>query len=696
MSKKEILIVEDSPVQAELLRRLLTGEGYVVSIAGNGHEGLAVIKEKTPDLIISDISMPEMDGYDMCRRIKEERLYKNIPVILLTQLSDTQDLIKGLNAKADIYITKPFNDRHLISKIREVISRDNKKPVIVNGDSIELTVLNKSFPITSDLGEIINFLVSTYENAIEQNRELIKTRDELRMLNEHLEENVEKRTIELKESEERLELLMQTVPDIIYRIDGDGKFLYINNAITGLGYKPEELIGKHFSCLIDTSGAKDIERSEALKTYEGKVTGDKDAPKLFDERRTGDRATKNLEVNLLPKSVNGGREIPDTGMLVAEINSSGMYEIDPDTRNKSFVGSFGVIKSKEHFIGTTGVIRDITDRKKAEEIIHDSEKRFRSVVETANDAIITIDGKGEIVSWNSAAVKIFGYSYEEVLGRELTLIVPDRFKEGHRKGIRRVLYDNNSKITGKTLELSAIRKDGHEFPIELSLASWKTKDDFFFTGVIRDITKLKKADRELKETLEKLRRSMGGIIHTIAMTVEARDPYTAGHQRRVSDLARAIADKMSLSKDRIDGIRVSASIHDIGRISVPSEILSKPGIVNTYEYELIKLHPQTGYEILKNIDFPWPVADVVLRHHEKFDGSGYPGGLKGEEIPLEARIICVADVVEAMSFHRPYRPALGMDKALKEIESKKGVLYDPAIAEICLDLLKNGEFEFSD
>jgi len=207
----------------------------------------------------------------------------------------------------------------------------------------------------------------------------------------------------------------------------------------------------------------------------------------------------------------------------------------------------------------------------------------------------------------------------------------------------------------------------------------------------QELTERKRVEVELQDSLRRLRTALEGTIRAIALTVETRDPYTAGHQRRVADLARAIATKMGLPKDQIDGIRMAGAIHDIGKVSIPGEILSKPGRLTDIEFNLIKTHPQIGYEILKSIDFPWPVAQIVLQHHERINGSGYPAGLTGEEILLEARILGVADVVEAMSSHRPYRSALGIDKALEEISRNKGILYDPDVVNACLELLtKNG------
>jgi len=180
----------------------------------------------------------------------------------------------------------------------------------------------------------------------------------------------------------------------------------------------------------------------------------------------------------------------------------------------------------------------------------------------------------------------------------------------------------------------------------------------------------------------------------MALTVELRDPYTAGHQKRGARLARAIAQEMRLDSKRAEGIWLACLIHDIGKISVPTEILVKPRLLSELELSLIKIHPQVGYDILKEIEFPWPIADIVLQHHERLNGTGYPFGLKNDEILLEAKILAVADVVEAIVSHRPYRPAFGIQEALTEISSMEGILYDPDVVRCCLNLFQNKNHPF--
>ncbi|MBT5303796.1 MAG: HD domain-containing protein [Candidatus Scalindua sp.] len=207
-------------------------------------------------------------------------------------------------------------------------------------------------------------------------------------------------------------------------------------------------------------------------------------------------------------------------------------------------------------------------------------------------------------------------------------------------------------------------------------------------GIIRRNVKLSESlYKELKKSTDKIKTNIEETIHAMAMTVEMRDPYTAGHQRQVANLASAIAEKMDLPREQIDSIHLAGTIHDIGKMQVPTEILSKCGKLTKLEFDMIKTHSQAGYDILKTIEFQWPIAEFVLQHHERMDSSGYPSGLKGESILIEARILSVADVVDAIVPHRPYRPALGIEKAQEEIFDKRGIVYDSNVVDACLSII---------
>jgi PAS domain S-box-containing protein len=244
----------------------------------------------------------------------------------------------------------------------------------------------------------------------------------------------------------------------------------------------------------------------------------------------------------------------------------------------------------------------------------------------------------------------------------------------------------------RTLQLEMNRKDGTTVWVETKASFIRDENHrpVGIMGVTRDIAERKRAEDELQQTIESLRKSVSTTIQILVSAAGARDPYTTGHQM---DLAKAIATEMGLCQEKIDAISIVGPIHDIGKLSIPAEILSKPTKLTELEYSLIKEHALSGYEMLKDVESPLPMAEIVYQHHERMDGSGYPRKLKGDEILMEARIMAVADVVEAMASHRPYRPALGIEAALEEIEKNKGILYDNAAADACLGLFRQKGYQ---
>jgi PAS domain S-box-containing protein/putative nucleotidyltransferase with HDIG domain len=295
----------------------------------------------------------------------------------------------------------------------------------------------------------------------------------------------------------------------------------------------------------------------------------------------------------------------------------------------------------------------------------------------------------------SPSVKILrGYEPAEVLKQPSTeTLTPSSWDLAMRtlSEVIELEKSEHSEITiSRTLRLEMRRKDGTTVWTEVKLSFIRDEGQrpVGILGVTREITERKQAEDSLKETLESLRKAVGVTIQVMVSAVETRDPYTAGHQVRSANLARNIAAEMGLPQEKIDGIRMAGSIHDIGKLSIPAEILSKPTKLSDIEFSLIKEHARQGYEILRNVESPWPLAEMVYQHHERMDGSGYPRNLKGDEILIEARILAVADVVESMASHRPYRAGLGIEAALEEIEKNKGVFYDPDVVETCLRLFR--------
>jgi len=323
-----------------------------------------------------------------------------------------------------------------------------------------------------------------------------------------------------------------------------------------------------------------------------------------------------------------------------------------------------------------------TERRLAEKMLRESEERYRTLFENSLDAIMLTSPDGGITNVNPQACLMLGYTR-----KELTAITRNAVIDTTDPRFNPALEERSR--TGRFKgELIFIHKDGTRIPCEISSVIFHDSDGAERVSmIIRDIT-----GRKQKE--ESLNKFINGIIEAMVLAVEARDPYTAGHQRRVALLAGAIAKEMNLPARQIEGIRLAASIHDIGKISVPSDILSKPAVLSEIEYQMVKIHPEEGYRIFKDIEFPWPLALIILQHHERIDGSGYPNGIRGDEILLETRIVSVADVVEAISSHRPYRPAHGIDIAIEEISKNKGILYDPDIVDACIRLFNENGFKF--
>jgi PAS domain S-box-containing protein/putative nucleotidyltransferase with HDIG domain len=312
--------------------------------------------------------------------------------------------------------------------------------------------------------------------------------------------------------------------------------------------------------------------------------------------------------------------------------------------------------------------------------LREREEWLSALVKSIGEGVIATDQAGLITFMNPLAEQLTGWHYDEAMHRPLREV----FSAAEER--------NETDERGIILRA----KDGRRFPIEktsMPLTNHR-REPSGQVLVFRDISARRLAERQLKESWAKLHEALEGTIQAMALTIEIRDPYTAGHQRRVSRLSCAIARELGMPEEQVEGLRVAGDIHDIGKIYVPAEILSKPGQITAIEYGIIKTHPQVGFDILKTIKFPWPVAQIVLQHHERIDGSGYPLGLVGDQILKEARILTVADIVEAMSSHRPYRPARGIDKALAEIIETRGRSYDAEAVDACVKLFREDRFKF--
>jgi PAS domain S-box-containing protein/putative nucleotidyltransferase with HDIG domain len=446
---------------------------------------------------------------------------------------------------------------------------------------------------------------------------------------------------------DQLEAVMNVTEDGLVLLDVTGGIVKSNRAFLDLtGCGEEEVLGTKFESLslFDHAGAVDVLRR--------------------------------LNVVLSGQSVSPFR-------VVGSNNGGNQFELEI---------RFSIWTRQGKIAGAVAVVSQPPDSS-ARMKVTEGEERFRDLVETTSDWVWETDEKGVYTYVSPRVAEVLGYEPHEVVGKSQFDFMP--LQEAHRAvDVLTSIIESNMPF--RFLHMQKMHKDGRPVFLETSGVPFLGPDGKLrgYRGVHRDVTERRKAEEKAQQTFRKLETTVESVIQAIALTVEMRDRYTAGHQERVKRLAGAIAREMQLPYERLQIIRVAALLHDLGKIFVPAEILTKSGTLSQVEFAVIKVHPQSGYDILKNIEFPWPIADVVVQHHERMNGSGYPMGLHGEEITPEARILAVADVVEAMVFHRAYRPALGTEAALKEIVKKKETLYDTKVVEACLDVFLDQGFEW--
>ena len=332
------------------------------------------------------------------------------------------------------------------------------------------------------------------------------------------------------------------------------------------------------------------------------------------------------------------------------------------------------------------VIHDITERKRVEQALELSEIVFRSIAEQISEIIFVTDQSGVTTYASPSVETITGYKPDEVIGHRFIEFLDEEDIE------RAVSSFQEGLLTKKdyTLEFRYRKKDGSIFYAEIHVQYYEKQG---FIGLLRDITNRKAAEKKLRDSFMQLEHMMTGTLNVIANIVDAHDPYTAGHERHVGIIVSDIAREMGWLEEKCKNLQLIGLVHDIGKISIPAEILSKSGRLSPIEYDLVKTHAEQGYQILKDIEFPIPIAQIILEHHERLDGSGYPQGLKGDEILPEARILAVADVLEAMSSHRPYRSSLGIEAAVSEIETQRGILFDTEVVDAMLRLIREKGYQ---
>jgi len=564
-AQAEILIVEDSPVEAEMLRRILVRAGYRVTVTRNGEEGLQSLREHSCALVMSDINMPLMNGYELCHAIKFDEKLWGTPVILVTMLSEPKDIIRALDVGADGYITKPYVEAILLGRISLLLAEPLHRKLAEERRKIQVEYGGESYNVAAGGQLMANMLFSVYENSMFLNHELMRIQNQLHLLNDSLDEQVRQRTAELLAEKQNL--------------------VRVNRALRTLS-----------ACNVALVRAKTEE--ELFQTI--------------------------------------CRHIVEVGEhLFAEVSFPGE---EPES-----------IPNYVYHFGSSAISQSIAGSER------DLENIRHNLTLTAQQARQTKVYNGSV---EHNLEKLAGLGVKS--GLALPLI-----NEDHLYGVLTVFSSNPEAF------------DAAEIKLMEELAG----DTAFGIVTLRTRAERDRSAAELRRTLEQ-------TITAIALTLEKRDAYSAGHQQRVAKLAAAIATEMGLAQQQVEGVHFGALLHNIGTVGVPAEIINRPSKLSDLQFALIKQHTQTGFEIVKDIPFPWPVAQMVLQHHERLDGSGYPQGLKGEQIILEARILAVADVLEAMVAYRPYRAAMEKDAALDALVQGRGVQFDPDVVDACLRVMR--------
>jgi len=453
----------------------------------------------------------------------------------------------------------------------------------------------------------------------------------------------------LRESEEKYRLVVEGASEGIVLLDLKGTIEEVNpRALKLSGFERQDVIGKKFVGLLPSLR---LDVAAVLRAFKNIITG-------------GDLDQREWTI----------------------ANKEG--------KQTTFIAHHSPVSKAGRIVGLSVILEDVTDRKRTESELLESEQKYRILVEQSLQGMAVVRGTPpRFVFANRALAEIAGYTVDEMLSLSAEETASLIHPEDQDIFFQRYQQRLNGLPAPPQYQFRAIRKDGHVRWLEAHASRIEYGGAPAVQAVFVDVTDQKQAERELRESYEVVRKTMLGTVDALAAAVETRDPYTAGHQRRVSNLAAAVAREMGLPPDQTSAIAIAGMVHDVGKIYVPAEILSKPSRLTEIEMMMVRTHPQAGFDVLKTVDFPWPVAEIVLQHHERLNGSGYPRALAGEEISLDARILAAADVVEAMVSHRPYRPAHPLEKALEEIVANKVVLYDPDVVDTMVKLLTENGYD---
>lgn len=521
------------------------------------------------------------------------------------------------------------------------------------------------------------------KNAAKTKEQLLKEVAEMRRLVKQIQksENQHKHFEEvLNKSEDRYRKLVELANSIILQIDTNGNIIFFNEyAQKFFGYTRDEVVGKNVVGTIvpkvESSGRDLTNLIKAIRQNPGQHVMNENENIRKDGSRVWvlwtnsvllDESSHVTEILCIGSDITDRKEAEKVLQVARDEFEAGAHERTSELK-----------KTYED------LLYEIAERKVYEEALRESETKYRSIVEGAIEGIFQTTAEGKCTMANNALASLLGYaSPEEFVSVALNMeeqvyVNPDR-----RTELKNLLQSNGY---AKGFETEFYKKDRSKIWVSMNVrAIYDERGNFiFYEGTVIDIT----IDIRLRHVLDE-------TTSALSMAVEIRDPYTAGHQERVTQLATAIAKEMNFGEDHIKAIQTASMLHDIGKIYVPAEFLSRPGRISAHELSVLRDHANAGYEILNNIEYGYPIAEIVYEHHERMNGSGYPRGLSGDQILIEARIIAVADVVESMASPRHYRPSLGIMNALSEIKENRDTLYDIAVVDICLRLFNEKGFSF--
>jgi PAS domain S-box-containing protein/putative nucleotidyltransferase with HDIG domain len=521
------------------------------------------------------------------------------------------------------------------------------------------------------------------------NREMVKTFARLASLalqQRQIEKNMQGSEQKNKELLEKYNNVVQGSTDMIFTIDLEGRFLFTNQAMQEqLGYSGQELNKTNCFQLVHPDDLEQV-KNKFISLINGKSINKLE---YRCKRKEGSYVTI---LNSSCAIIDSNQKIIGVLTIARDISERKRIEEKLGEHRNNLEKQLSK-RTRELELANKKLQRELSEHKRIEEEARQLADHLQNILRTAPVIIGRVDLKSKILHVNRKFEEVTGYSGDEVIGKywpTLGLMQP----ESTGALINRMM----DKLLGKSpspMEVSIKCKDGQvKYITGVGEVIQDNSKPIGFLVMAQDITERKNAENKAIQSNVKLLKALEDIIQAMAKTVELRDPYIAGHQRRVAQLAYAIASDIGLPAEQLAGIRLAGLVHDIGKIQVPAEILTHPDGLTEAELKIVKMHPVVGFELLKGIEFPWPIAQVILQHHERLDGSGYPSGLLDKEIILEAKILAVADVVEAMASHRPYRPGLDIEVALEEISINSGKLFDSAIVDSCLRVFQQKDFHF--